>query len=114
MDRLVPYLKPLITISYLIVNLFKKLIFWRKNSYRDQESLLPITVNDANKAPSTPQFDYSSSSIVNSYNSNINSNWTLMNNRNQTNQIKNEQEEEPNYFEDMNLTPSLTKQKRVF
>lgn len=112
MDKLAPYFKPVITISYLIVNLFKKLIFWRKGSYRE-ESLLPITINDTNKTPSTPQFDYSSSSIVNSYSSNINSNWNLINNRNQTNQIKNEQEEEPNYFEDMNLTPSLTKQKRV-
>ena len=113
MDKLTQYFKPVFSITYFVINLFKKLMFWRKgNSYRE-ESLLPITVN-SNK--SATQFDYSSSSIVNSFNSNINGNWNLLNNRNQINQIKNPNEnveEEPNYFEDMNLTPSLTKQKKV-
>ena len=99
------------SVTYLVFGWLRKLMFWRRDGYRDQESLLPVTVNNANK---TAQFNYSSSSIVNSYNTNINSNWNLINNRHPINNTENqEQDAEPNYFEDLNMAPSLNKQNKV-
>ena len=109
MDSITQYFGRLSTVTYFVFGLFRKLIFWRKE-FKGQESLLPVTVNSTiNKSE---QFNFSSSSIVNSYNSNISNNWNLINNRHQAVAPKNEeQEEDVNYFEDM--TPSLTKQKKV-
>lgn len=111
MDKITHYFRSVLNLTFLVFGWFKRLIFWRKShSFKNEDNLLPITVNTSNKSA---QFNYSSSSIVNSYNSNINSNWNLINNRHPVKQQENEIQEEPNYFEDMNLTPSLTKQKKV-
>lgn len=111
MDKVTQYTQGVWSLTYFVLGWLKKLMFWRRGSYRDQESLLPVTVNNANKSA---QFNYSSSSIVNSYNTNINSNWNLINNRHPVNNAEPEQVAEPNYFEDLNMAPTLTnKQNKV-
>lgn len=109
MDTVSHYFRSIFSLTYFVFDWFKRLAFWRKGTYRDQESLLPVTVNNTNKSA---QFNYSSSSIVNTYNTNINNNWNLINNRHPNPQVKqDDQAEEINYFEDMK--PSLNRQKKV-
>ena len=111
MDRVTQYTQTVWSLTYFVFGWLKKLMFWRRGGYRDQESLLPVTVSSVNKSA---QFNYSSSSIVNSYTSNINSNWNLINNRHPvSNSESQEQIDEPNYFEDLNMAPSLNKQNKV-
>lgn len=111
MDKVTQYTRSVWSLTYFVLGWLKKLMFWRRTGYRDQESLLPVTMTSANKSA---QFNYSSSSIVNSYNTNINSNWNLINNRHPTNNTESqEQDAEPDYFSDLGLAPTMTKQKKV-